>query len=84
MCKQGDNSNLCHQWDEKYSIRGLSHASGHVDLALDLLPGPASSLNSPLAVLPSCPGLADQGSDPLAAEEGCKLAVGECISKVTR
>ena len=61
----------------------LGHASAHVDLALDLLAGPASGLDGARAILPGRAGFTDQSSDPVVAEIGGKLAVGEGISEVT-
>lgn len=61
----------------------LGHAGAHVNLALDLLTGPAGSLDGALTVLASCPGLANQGGDPITTEVLGKLAVGEGISEIT-
>lgn len=67
-------------------VRGsgsLCHTSTHVDLALDLLAGPAGSLNCALAVLSGCASLSHERGDPVVAEVGNKLTVGEGISKIT-
>lgn len=61
----------------------LRHTSTHVDLALDLLTGPAGSLNCAFAVLSGCASLSHKRGDPVVAEVGSELAVGEGISKIT-
>lgn len=78
----GVQGRLCYQWDEKRLALDLGHASAHIDLALDLLTGPASSLDGPRAVLASCASLANEGGDPVVAEVSGKLAVGESIGKI--
>jgi hypothetical protein len=62
----------------------LCHTSTQVDLALDLFAGPAGSLNCALAVLSGCTSLSHERGDPVVAEVGNELAVGEGISKITR
>lgn len=64
-------------------VTALRHTSAHVDLALDLLTGPASSLNCALAVLSSSASLSHERGDPVVAEVGSEFAVGEGISKIT-
>lgn len=59
------------------------HTSTHVDLALDLLAGPAGSLNCALTVLSGCASLSHERGDPVVAEVGSELAVGEGVSKIT-
>lgn len=61
----------------------LSHAGAHVDLALDLLAGPASGLDGPVTVLAGGASLPNKGGDPVVAEEGGELAVGESICEIT-
>ena len=48
-----------------------------------LLAGPAGSLNCALAVLSGCASLSHERGDPVVAEVGNKLTVGEGISKIT-
>ena len=81
--RQEGRSRLCYRWDEKLSALDLGHASAHVDLALDLLTSPASSLDGSRAVLASCAGLTNEGGDPVVAEVSGKLTVGESIGKIT-
>jgi hypothetical protein len=61
----------------------LRHTSTQVDLALDLLTGPAGSLNCALAVLSGCASLSHESGDPVVAEVGSEFTVGERISKIT-
>lgn len=61
----------------------LRHASAEVNLALDLLAGPAGGLNGAFAVLSGCASFPDKGGDPVIAEVVGKLTVGERVSKVT-
>lgn len=57
--------------------------SGQIDLALDLLASPTSSVNSARAEVAVLAGVANKGSNPIVTEESCKLAVGESLSQVT-
>lgn len=57
--------------------------SSQVDLTLDLLASPASSVNCTRAILPAGSCLSDQGGDPVVAEVSSKLAVGEGIGQIT-
>jgi hypothetical protein len=52
-------------------------------LPLDLLPGPASSLDGARLELPVRPRLLDHGRDPFLAETINQLAVGICVGEVT-
>lgn len=61
----------------------LSHSGAHVDLALDLLAGPASGLDSPLTILAGGASLPNQGSDPVLTEVGGKLTIRESVRKIT-
>lgn len=61
----------------------LSHTGAHVDLALDLLAGPASGLDGPVAVLAGGASFPNQGCDPVVAEVSGELTVGESIREIT-
>lgn len=61
----------------------LSHTSAHIDLALDLLPGPASGLDGPIAILAGGASLPNQGGNPVVAEVGGELTVGESVREIT-
>lgn len=61
----------------------LSHTGAHIDLALDLLPGPASGLDGPIAVLTGGASLPNQGGNPVVAEVGGELTVGESVREIT-
>jgi hypothetical protein len=60
-----------------------SHAGTQVDLALDLLTGPAGSLNCALTVLSGCASLSHERGDPVVAEVRSELTIGERISQIT-
>lgn len=63
----------------------LCHRSGsrQADLALHLLPSPASGINRTRAEVTVGTGLPNQSSDPVVAEEGSELPIGESIGKIT-
>ena len=67
----------------KPDSNNLSHAGAHVDLALDLLTGPAGSLDSPVAVLAGGASLPNQSGYPVVAEVRGELTVGESIREIT-
>lgn len=59
------------------------HPTGHVHLTLDLLTSPPRGVEGTRAILAGVSRVPDQGSNPLLAEEGSKLAVRESIDQVT-
>lgn len=63
--------------------RLLHNTLGAANLALDLLSGPASGLDSPGLEFPVGTRLLDQSCKPVLAESVRKLTVGEGIGKVT-
>lgn len=61
----------------------LSHGSAHIDLALDLLTGPASGLDGAVAILAGGASLPNQSGHPVVAEVRGELAIGESIREIT-
>jgi hypothetical protein len=67
-------------WDGSMALR---HTGTEVDLALDLLTGPASGLDGAFAILSGLPGLPYEGGNPRVGEVRSNLAIGERVGKVT-
>ena len=61
----------------------LSHSSAHIDLALDLLTGPASGLDGAVTILAGGASLPNQSGHPVVAEVGGELTIGEGICEIT-
>lgn len=59
-------------------------SSRQVDLTLDLLPRPTSSVDSPRPICRGVPDLAHKGRDPVIAEVSSELAIREGIRHITK
>ncbi len=71
-------------WAELMTLSCLLHDGlGAANLPLDLLPGPARSLDGARLELPVRACLLDQPRDPFLAESVGKLAVGVSVCEVT-